>query len=119
MTKGGWELPKGGWRMVKAPEERLRTAIPVALCLAFFAFSLLLEKITDYKLTVYGLMILFVVYYLPDGIWGFVRQALAAFGLGKVAAVVGARGDDAHVWSATAPTTNMTIATMMPMVACR
>ncbi len=94
----------GGWRMVKAPEERLRTAIPVALCLAFFAFSLLLEKITDYKLTVYGLMILFVVYYLPDGIWGFVRQALAAFGLGKVAAVVGARGDDAHVWSATAPT---------------
>ena len=38
---------------------------------------MLLRQITDYRLTVFGLMILFVVYYLPDGIWGFVRTAVA------------------------------------------
>lgn len=62
---------------VRAPDNRLRAAIPVALCLAFFGFSLWLRQITDYKLTVFGLMILFVVYYLPDGIYGLLRQGLA------------------------------------------
>ena len=62
---------------VRTPEQRLRAAVPVALCLAFFGFSLWLQQITDYKLTVFGLMILFVVYYLPDGIYGLLRQGLA------------------------------------------
>ena len=92
----------GGWRMVKVPEERLRTAIPVLLCVGFFVFSLLLEKITDYKLTVFGLMILFVVYYLPEGIWGFAKQGLAGV-LPAARAMLAERGDDAHAWSATAP----------------
>jgi len=52
--------------------------VPVALCFAFFAFSLYLTNVTDYKLTVYGLMILFVVYYLPDGIVGALKKALAS-----------------------------------------
>ncbi len=66
----------GGIRFVREPESRMKTAIPVVLCLAFFGFSMMLEKIVDYKLTVFGLMILFVVYYLPDGIYGFVRQSI-------------------------------------------
>jgi ABC-type branched-subunit amino acid transport system ATPase component/ABC-type branched-subunit amino acid transport system permease subunit len=64
----------GGFVMVRQPEARRRVVVPVALCIAFFVFSLLLQNITDYKLTVFGLMILFVVYYLPDGIFGFLRQ---------------------------------------------
>jgi ABC-type branched-subunit amino acid transport system ATPase component/ABC-type branched-subunit amino acid transport system permease subunit len=64
----------GGFVMLRQPEARRRVVVPVALCMAFFAFSLLLQNITDYKLTVFGLMILFVVYYLPDGIFGFLRQ---------------------------------------------
>ena len=91
----------GGWRMLRVPEERLRTAVPVVLCIGFFVFSLMLQKITDYKLTVFGLMILFMVYYLPEGIWGFVKAGLARLMPSPPAAV--ARGDDAHVWSATAP----------------
>ena len=91
----------GGWRMVRVPEERMRTAVPVLLCIGFFVFSLMLQKITDYKLTVFGLMILFMVYYLPEGIWGFVRAGLARVMPADVAAME--RGDDAHVWSATAP----------------
>ena len=51
--------------------------IAVAMCVALFAFSLVLERIVDWKLTIYGLMILFVVYYLPDGIMGFVNKVLA------------------------------------------
>ncbi len=91
----------GGWRMVKLPEERMRTLVPVLLCLGFFVFSLLLEKITDYKLTVFGLMILFMVYYLPEGIWGFIRSGFARFLTAP--APMAERGDDAHVWSAATP----------------
>ena len=91
--------------MVRRPEERLRTAIPVVLCVGFFAFSMLLQKVTDYKLSVFGMMILFVVYYLPDGIWGFVRLLLAQIRpeWGRTHAVIEAHGDASHVWAATAP----------------
>jgi len=87
------------------PSRRSQIAVPVALCLGFFAFSLLLDKITDYKLAIFGAMILFVVYYLPDGIYGFVRTVLSRLrpGLVRAHAVISARGDDAHVWSAAAP----------------
>jgi len=86
-------------------DDKKAVAIPVALCVAFFVFSLLLEKVTDYKLSIFGAMILFVVYYLPDGIWGFVRSALSSIrpGLFQAHAVIRAHGDDAHVWSAAAP----------------
>jgi branched-chain amino acid transport system permease protein len=75
-------------------------------------FSLLLDRITDYKLTVFGLMILFVVYYLPDGITGFLRKIVAQFrprlararaGIGAPAGLEAQGDDDAHAWSATAP----------------
>jgi ABC-type branched-subunit amino acid transport system ATPase component/ABC-type branched-subunit amino acid transport system permease subunit len=69
-------LVAGGIIALRQPERRLFVAVPVVLCLGFFVFALWLPKITDYKLTVYGLMILFVVYYLPDGIYGLIRPAL-------------------------------------------
>ena len=69
----------GGYVFVRKPEDRLRAAIPVVLCLCFYAFSLMLQKITDYKLSVFGVMILFVVYYLPDGIVGFLTKLVGAF----------------------------------------
>ncbi|MCQ8896959.1 branched-chain amino acid ABC transporter ATP-binding protein/permease [Limnobacter humi] len=40
--------------------------------LAVFAYSL--KNITDWRLTIFGLMILLVVYYLQDGIVGFVKK---------------------------------------------
>ena len=51
-----------------------RVAVPVVLCIGFFVFALALQKITDYKLAIFGAMILFVVYYLPEGIVGFLMQ---------------------------------------------
>ena len=70
-------LIAGARSFIRTPEHRVQTAIPVVLCLAFFVFSLMLEKITDYKLAIFGVMILFVVYYLPDGIVGFLRKTAA------------------------------------------
>jgi ABC-type branched-subunit amino acid transport system ATPase component/ABC-type branched-subunit amino acid transport system permease subunit len=85
----------GGIRLVRRPDQRVRTAIPMVLCVGFFVFSLLLNAITDYKLTVFGLMILFVVYYLPDGIFGFIRQVA-----GRVRRASLAANGSADAWAA-------------------
>jgi branched-chain amino acid transport system permease protein len=50
--------------------------IPVLLCVLCFPVTLLLNSVTDYRITVFGLLILFVVYYLPDGIVGFLKDRL-------------------------------------------
>jgi ABC-type branched-subunit amino acid transport system ATPase component/ABC-type branched-subunit amino acid transport system permease subunit len=49
-------------------------AIPVIGTMALAGFSFWLQSITDWRLSIFGLMILFVVYYLQDGIVGFVRS---------------------------------------------
>jgi branched-chain amino acid transport system permease protein len=49
-------------------------AIPVLGTLALAGFSFWLQSITDWRLSIFGLMILFVVYYLQNGIVGFVRE---------------------------------------------
>ena len=89
----------------RSPDARRAVLVPVLLCIAFFVFSLLLPSITDFRLAIFGVMILFVVYYLPDGIYGFARQAVAGLrpGLVRNHAMIDAHGDDAHVWSAAAP----------------
>ena len=47
--------------------------IPVVGTVALAGFSFWLQSITDWRLSIFGLMILFVVYYLQDGIVGFLR----------------------------------------------
>ena len=98
-------LIAGGVAMRRGAEQRQAVVVPVGLCVAFFVFSLLLNQITDFKLSIFGAMILFVVYYLPDGIWGFVRTVLSTIrpGLFRAHAVIDAAGDASHVWSAAAP----------------
>ena len=94
----------GGARMLTVPEQRARIAVPVVLCVAFFVFALLLNSITDYKLTVFGMMILFVVYYLPDGIYGFLRIAWSALAARWTRPeLLSERGDEAGAWAATPP----------------
>ena len=48
-------------------------AIPVIGTIALAGFAFWLESITDWRLSIFGLMILFVVYYLQNGIVGFFR----------------------------------------------
>ncbi len=52
--------------------------VPVIGTLGLAVFSYQLENITDWRLSIFGLMILFVVYYLQDGIIGFMNKLLSA-----------------------------------------
>jgi ABC-type branched-subunit amino acid transport system ATPase component/ABC-type branched-subunit amino acid transport system permease subunit len=51
-------------------------AIPVVGSVALAALSFWLKTMTDWRLSIFGVIMLFVVYYLQDGIVGFVRNAL-------------------------------------------
>jgi ABC-type branched-subunit amino acid transport system ATPase component/ABC-type branched-subunit amino acid transport system permease subunit len=53
-----------------------RSAIPVAGSVALAVLSFVLTSMTDWRLSIFGLITLLVVYYLQDGIIGFVRQTL-------------------------------------------
>jgi len=51
-----------------------KVAIPVLGTVGLAAFSYTITALTDWRLTIFGLMILLVVYYLQDGVVGFVRK---------------------------------------------
>ncbi len=74
-------------------------AVPVLATLGMALFSYRLENITDWRLTVFGLMTLFVVYYLPDGIIGFLRNVTGKRIVTNEIAFVAA--DESKAWSLT------------------
>src|SRR3569832_2494394 len=51
-------------------------AVPLVATVGMALFSYKLQNITDWRLTIFGLMTLFVVYYLQDGIVGFARTLI-------------------------------------------
>src|SRR5206468_348329 len=53
-----------------------KVLVPVVATVVMAYFSYRLENMTDWRLTIFGLMTLFVVYYLQDGIVGFFRSLL-------------------------------------------
>jgi branched-chain amino acid transport system permease protein len=61
------------WKKRKTVRE---LAVPLVATVGMAIFSYRLENITDWRLTIFGLMTLFVVYYLQDGIVGFARNLL-------------------------------------------
>ena len=64
------------WLLAKRRSTLQRVAVPVIGSIALAAVSFVLQSMTDWRLSVFGVITLFVVYYLQDGIVGFVRQAL-------------------------------------------
>ncbi|ADG19829.1 branched-chain amino acid ABC transporter ATP-binding protein/permease [Paraburkholderia atlantica] len=52
-----------------------KVAIPVLGTVGLAAFSYGIDTLADWRLTIFGLMILLVVYYLQDGVIGFVRKS--------------------------------------------
>lgn len=63
----------GAFLLFKKRKTARELAVPVLATIGLAIFAYRLENITDWRLTVFGLMTLFVVYYLQDGIVGFVR----------------------------------------------
>ena len=90
----------GGTALVRKTAEPKRIAIPVGLCLAFFVASLMLTSVTDFRLTIFGVMILFVVFYLPDGIVGYLAAATQRWRPKAALVVAGAPGEG-DVWGGT------------------
>jgi branched-chain amino acid transport system permease protein len=64
-----------------------KVSIPVAGTIALALFSLWLDNITDWRLSIFGVMILLVVYYLQDGIVGFFRNFYSSLFTKKVEVV--------------------------------
>lgn len=68
--------------------------VPVLGTAALAAFSFWLDNITDWRLSIFGLMILFVVYYLQDGIVGFARSLMGKTGSADAAIALPAGHSD-------------------------
>ncbi|HEY4318111.1 MAG TPA: branched-chain amino acid ABC transporter ATP-binding protein/permease [Herbaspirillum sp.] len=64
----------GAFLLLKKRRTPRQVAVPVAATVAMAVFSYRLENIVDWRLTIFGLMTLFVVYYLQDGVVGFARN---------------------------------------------
>jgi branched-chain amino acid transport system permease protein len=94
----------GAYLLMKKNKTRRQILVPVAATVAMAAFSYRLENITDWRLTIFGLMTLFVVYYLQDGIVGFARSLV-----GRVrpqvrnVAQAAVAGEQENAWVATVP----------------
>jgi branched-chain amino acid transport system permease protein len=70
-----------------------KVAVPVIATLILTGISFKLDNMIDWRLTIFGLMTLFVVYYLQDGIVGFFRQLLGRGPVRDASLVVAARSD--------------------------
>ncbi|NMM35929.1 MAG: branched-chain amino acid ABC transporter ATP-binding protein/permease [Glaciimonas sp.] len=60
--------------LAKRRKSLREVAVPVLATVGMAVFSFKLQNITDWRLTIFGVMTLFVVYYLQDGIVGFARN---------------------------------------------
>jgi ABC-type branched-subunit amino acid transport system permease subunit len=92
------------WLLAKKTKSVREVLVPVVASVGMAAFSFKLESITDWRLTIFGLMTLFVVYYLQDGIVGWMRNIIEKI---RPSAVhrheeYHEKGDEAYAWTAPA-----------------
>ena len=76
-------------------------ALPLIVTIALAASGYFMENITEHRLTIFGVMILFVVYYLPNGIMGFLRGIVQKVRPQWIQRhqVISGHGDSQHIWS--------------------
>jgi branched-chain amino acid transport system permease protein len=67
--------------------------VPLAATIVMAVVSYRLESMVDWRLTIFGLMTLFVVYYLQDGIVGFLRRLVGRGPVHDTSLAVAARTD--------------------------
>jgi branched-chain amino acid transport system permease protein len=75
--------------------------LPLVVTIALAVSGYFMADITDHRLTIFGVMILFVVYYLPNGIMGFLRSIIQKLRPQWIHRhqVISEHGDNQHVWS--------------------
>ncbi|OYV50463.1 MAG: ABC transporter [Burkholderiales bacterium 21-58-4] len=76
-------------------------ALPLLVTIALAVSGYVMDNITDQRLTIFGVMILFVVYYLPNGITGFLRGIVLKVRPQWILRneLVLEHGDKQHIWS--------------------
>ncbi|MDB5991017.1 MAG: putative transporter [Herbaspirillum sp.] len=89
------------WKKRKTPRE---IVVPVIATVAMAIFSYRLEDIINWRLTIFGLMILFVVYYLQDGVVGFARNLIGKIRpVQRKVAQEEVVGEQKNAWAAALP----------------
>jgi branched-chain amino acid transport system permease protein len=100
--------------VVRGKSTPARVAIPVIGSAALAVLSFVLTSMTDWRLSIFGLITLLVVYYLQDGIIGFVRNTLGLHGHGRTdaeaAALLPSTGDAVSTTAATPATQDLVAA---------
>ena len=86
--------------LVRQKSTPRKVLVPVVATVAMAYFSYRLENMTDWRLTIFGLMTLFVVYYLQDGIVGFFRSLLGRGAVHDTSLAVAAGNADAFAGAA-------------------
>ena len=90
---------------VKKVKTLSELAVPVVATIAMAVFSFQLQNIVEWRLTIFGLMILFVVYYLQDGVVGFAVDLYARIAKPTTSIVVKHAISKVRPWTTTrAPT---------------
>ena len=87
---------------VAASQRTLKqVTLPLLVTIILAVSGYLMENITEHRLTIFGVMILFVVYYLPNGIMGFLRDVVQKVRPRWIHRhqVVTEQGDKQHIWS--------------------
>lgn len=77
-------------------------ALPVLATITLAVSGFVMNDISEQRLTIFGVMILFVVYYLPNGIMGFVRGIVMRYQPHWIHrhVTITQQGDQAQLWSA-------------------
>ena len=70
-----------------------RVMVPLAGVVGLAVFSFWLDRISDWRLSIFGFMILLVVYYLQNGIVGFAKSFYQSI-VGKTVTTRGEKADD-------------------------
>lgn len=102
--------------LIKKWRPPVQLIIPAGFSIGLLVMGYTMDDINDYRLTIFGIMILFVVYYLPDGIMGFLRSLAQKIAPQWVQShvLVLESGDQSHIWAQQATT-----AAEGPLLECR
>jgi len=91
------------WAVARTRATFRQLGVPLAAVAAFAVFAFTLQDIVDHRLTIFGLLVLGVVYYLPEGIMGWLKTLARRFRPGAGAAA-GAPRERGRSWSPPART---------------
>ena len=65
------------WAVTSTRLTLRQLSVPLVAVAGFVVFAFMLKDISEHRLTIFGLMILGVVFYLPDGIMGFLKRIVS------------------------------------------